>query len=171
MSQYNLFQNVTIIGMPFSGKTTIGKLLSDKLKYNFIDLDDCISLKYNMKFSDVVLKFGNDDFLKIEEDVMLEMNGIENIFSTGGSVIYSSKGMEHLKKISMVIFLDVDVSELKKRMNISMEDRGIIFKPGESFETLFEKRYPLYEKFCDLKIKCDSLSPTEITDLIIKKLI
>lgn len=170
MTYHKLFQNFTIIGMPFSGKTTIGKLLSDKLNYNFIDLDDYISTKYNMKFNEVVSKFGNDEFLKIEEETMLEMNGQKNIFSTGGSVIYSSKGMEHLKNISRIIFLDVDVDELKNRMNMTMEDRGIVFKPGENFESLYQSRLPLYSKYCDLRIRCKLLSPEKIVDLIIKEL-
>ena len=89
-----------------------------------------------MNFNEVVSKFGNDEFLKIEEETMLEMNGQKNLFSTGGSVIYSSKGMEHLKNISRIIFLDVDVNELKNRMNMTMEDRGIVFKPGENFELI-----------------------------------
>ena len=87
----NSKKNITLIGMPFSGKTTIGKKLAEKLGYNFIDIDQHIESKYKMKLPSVIEKYGNDGFKIIEENAMLEMFGNKNIFATGGSVIYSEK--------------------------------------------------------------------------------
>lgn len=159
--------NVTLIGMPFSGKTTIAKEYCKKFNFNFIDLDTVIEEKFNMKLSDIVLKFGNEEFKKIEENTMLEMSGKSNVFSTGGSVIYSEKGMNYLKEISKVIFLNVNLTELKNRMNnTKMEDRAIVFENGQTFDTLFMERYPLYKKFATHVIDCDKLSIKEIVDKI-----
>lgn len=159
--------NITLIGMPFSGKTTIAKEYCKKFNFNFIDLDTVIEEKFNMKLSDIVLKFGNKEFKKIEENTMLEMSGKLNVFSTGGSVIYSEIGMKHLQKISKVIFLNVDVNELKNRMNnTKMEDRAIVFENGQTFDTLFIERYPLYNKFATKVIDCNKLSIKEIVDKI-----
>ncbi len=160
--------NITLIGMPFSGKTTIAKLLAEELNYQFVDLDDYIMNKYNMSLSDIVLNFGNTEFMKIEENTILEMKGNNKIFSTGGSVIYSKIGMEHFKKISKVIFLEVSLENLKDRMNISMEDRGIVFKPGQTFNNLFDERQPLYKKYC-CKIIDNNTDNFENTVFLIKK--
>lgn len=159
--------NITLIGMPFSGKTTIATEFSQKYKFNFIDLDTVIENKYNMKLSDIVIKFGNEKFKIIEENTMLEMSGDSNVFSTGGSVIYSDKGMKHLQNISNVVFLDVKLDELKNRMNeTKMEDRAIVFEDGQTFESLFNERYPLYLKYAKQIIDCNKLSIKEIVDKI-----
>lgn len=163
-----VISNITLIGMPFSGKSTCGKLLAEKLGYIFIDLDNYIEEKYNMSLSNIVLNHGNNDFLKIEEDCMLEMSGCKNIFSTGGSVIYSEKGMNHLKNISKVLFLDVSINNLMVRMNSSMENRGIVFKDGQTFEDLFLEREPLYKKFADIIIKNDSDNPNDVITKILQ---
>ena len=160
-------KNITLIGMPFSGKTTIGKKLAEKLNYNFIDIDHHIENKYQMKLPDVVNKYGNDEFKIIEENAMLEMSGNKNIFSTGGSVIYSEKGMKHLQEISNIVFLNVELEVLKSRININdLKERGIVFKEGQSFDKLFEERVPLYKKFCTETINCYSLDVMEIINLI-----
>ena len=153
--------------MPFSGKTTIAMEFSKKYNFNFIDFDTVIENKYNMKLSDIVIKFGNEKFKTIEEDTMLEMSGNSNVFSTGGSVIYSEKGMKYLHTISNIVFLNVKLDELKNRMNeTKMEDRAIVFENGQTFDSLFNERYPLYLKFAKQVIDCDKLSIKEIVDKI-----
>lgn len=160
--------NITLIGMPFSGKTTVAKLLAEELNYQFVDLDDYIMNKFNMSLSDIVFKFGNTEFKRIEEEAILEMKGNKKIFSTGGSVIYSKIGMEHFKKISKVIFLEVSLENLKHRMSTSMEDRGIVFKPGQTFDNLFDERQPFYKKYC-CKIINNNTDNIEDTVFLIKK--
>ena len=160
-------KNISLIGMPFSGKTTIGKQLASKLKYNFIDIDEYIENKYQMKLPNIINKYGNTKFKLIEEESMLEMSGSKNIFSTGGSVIYSEKGMEHLKNISNVIFLNTGLEVLKSRIYINdMKERGIVFKKGQTFDTLYSERVPLYKHFSTKIINCDSLDITDIINLI-----
>ena len=164
----NSKKNITLIGMPISGKTTIGKELAKELNYNFIDLDQYIENKYQMKLSEIIEKFGNNEFKKIEEEKMLEMSGQNNIFSTGGSVVYSEKGMEYLKSISRVIFLNQDLDILKERMKeIDMQERGIVFEEGESYDTLFNERLPLYKKHSTEIINCQSLGVKEIVNKIV----
>lgn len=161
-------KNITLIGMPFSGKSTIGEYISKKLNYELVDLDKSIEERYNMKLSEIVLMYGNEQFKKIEENAMLQINGENKIISTGGSVIYCEKGIEYLKSISKLIFLNVGVNELLKRMNnITMEDRAIVFKPGQTFEHLYHERIPLYLQYCCKEIKCDSLSVDKIANKIL----
>lgn len=168
MNSTNDLKNITLIGMPFSGKSTIGKIISGKLNYQFIDIDTYIEKKYNMILSKVVETFGNENFNKIEENAMLDMSGNYNIFSTGGSVIYCEEGMKYLSKISTIIFLDLDLDSLIARMNkTEMKDRGIVFKPGQSFESLFAERIPLYKKYSHKTVNCYKLTPEQITEKII----
>ena len=168
----NSYSSVTLIGMPFSGKSFMAKYISDNLGYDYMDIDKVIEDKYNMKLNDVLVKYGNEKFKDIEEQSILELdNRNKIIFSPGGSVIYSQKSMEHLKKISKVIFLDVDFKVIVERMEefnrTSSVERGIVLKDGQTFEMLFNERRPLYQLYSDFTINCYNLDKEQILSRII----
>ena len=149
-------KNITLIGMPGSGKTTLGKELSLKMNKLFVDTDRLIEKVHNKKLSEIINSDGNDGFLSIEEDTILDLQCSNTIISTGGSVVYSEKAMDHLKKISTIIHLDVSLVNLRKRLN-NLAERGVVLKENQTFEDLFNERNLLYNKYS--QIKFDNNSP------------
>ena len=157
--------NITIIGMPGTGKTTVGKHLLKTLNYQLIDLDIKIEERYNMKLSEIISNYGNQKFKNIEEDEMLNLNGYNNIFSTGGSVVYSEKGMNYLKKISTIVFLDTPYEIIEERLS-DLAERGVVFDNNKTLRDIFEERYPLYMNYYDYRIECNNLSQDDICEHI-----
>lgn len=157
--------NIVLVGMPGSGKSTIGRLLSNRLAMPLIDTDLLIKKKVNKGLQDVINKDGIDTFLKIEEETILELCVSNSIISTGGSVIYSEKSMMHLKETGLVIFLDVTYADMRKRIRNAI-NRGIVIRKGQSFFDMYNERMPLYNKYSDIAVKCSGKSSKEIADII-----
>jgi threonine synthase len=150
-------KNITLIGMPGAGKTTIGKQLSSNMNKIFIDTDDMIEHQYDKKLHEIIKQKGNNAFLNIEEDTILNLQCSNTIISTGGSVIYSEKAMDYLQKISTIIYLDVPLSTLCNRLN-NLTERGVILKHNQTFEDLFNERIILYKQYSHIIITDTSLS-------------
>jgi shikimate kinase len=143
--------NITLIGMPGAGKSYMGKILAEKFDYTFIDTDTLLENKFHKKLQEIVDNMGSERFIEEETKVILELENRDNlIISPGGSIVYSSRAMEVLKRISKVIFLNVPIHMLKPRINEN--NRGIIGMNVKSFEELFSERFPLYIKYADLII-------------------
>ena len=94
---------------------------------------------------------GNDGFNKIEEKVNSQIQTSHSVIATGGSVIYGSKAMEHLRDISTVVYLKVSCSVLERRLG-DLTKRGVVFKPGQTLLDLYKERVPLYEKYAHITV-------------------
>lgn len=156
--------NIVLIGMPNSGKSTIGMLLSDSLNMSFIDTDKVIKDKEQRDLADIVIEEGQNKFLEIQNKHIcnLHLNGF--IISTGGSVVLSETTMEHLKNNAKVIFLKISQEEAEKRMK---KKRRLARKEDQSFEEMYVERQPLYEKYADIVIECGTKQKEEILSEII----
>ena len=87
--QHPTNMNITLIGMAGVGKSVTGKELAKRLDYGFIDIDEIIEKKANLKLQQIIDDLGDDKFLAIEERTVLGLDKLENcIISPGGSVIY-----------------------------------------------------------------------------------
>lgn len=157
--------NIILIGMPSSGKTTIGNILSTKLKKNFVDTDNLIKLSQNLELKDIVKEFGQGHFLKVQENEILSLSAENSVIATGGSVIYGNKSMEYLKSIGKIIYLMVSIEELKARIQ---PDRRLARNTGQSFEHLYYERVPLYEKYSDYTINCSNKTAEDIATVIMQ---
>jgi len=157
--------NITLIGMPGVGKSTIGKELAKKLDYKFIDTDKLIEKEFGLKLYKLIQNVGEDKFLEIEEKTNLELGKFNNcVISPGGSTVYSSKAMEFLKKSSIVIFLDSRIEIITKRL-INQETRGIIgLKKG--LKNLFKERQRLYKRYADIIIETADNPKKVVRDII-----
>ena len=161
--------NIVLIGMPASGKSTAGVLLAKKLGYDYIDCDLLIQRRENAVISELLKNNGVRGFIEIEEDVNSSVIADKSVISTGGSVIYGEKAMEHLAVIGKIVYLKVGLSELEKRL--SGKDlflRGVVMKGNvHNLAELYSERVPLYEKYAQLTVDCDNLSLDETVDAII----
>ena len=162
---------VTLIGMPGVGKTTIGKVLSKKLHYDFIDTDTLIRSRIKLNIQTFINQYGQNAFLQEEEHAVLLLKDLKNtIISTGGSIIYSAKAMTWLKDQSHVIYMHDSLSHIKSRIKNSL-NRGIITFGETSLSKIYAHRKSLYENLSSLTVNVPSpFEPEKTALLIIKQL-
>lgn len=143
--------NITLIGMPASGKSTVGVLLAKRLGYSFVDADIVIQEKTGKLLKEIIAEQGTDGFLKVEEEVNSQLDVQRSVIAPGGSVIYGPKAMEHLKEISVVVYLKLSYEDVKMRLG-DLKDRGVALKDGMTLKDLYDERIPLYEQYADITV-------------------
>lgn len=161
--------NLILVGMPGSGKSTLGVLLAKQLVKKFCDTDIIIQEMTGEPLQTTIDRDGYLHLREIEEEACLSVNFDDTVIATGGSAVYGAKGMEHLRSQGWVIYLQVSIDELLRRIP-DMETRGIAMKPGQTFRSLYLERCTLYEKFADMTLSCDGLSIQETIPLITQQL-
>lgn len=155
--------NITLIGMPASGKSTIGVLLAKRLGYSFVDVDILIQERTGKLLREIIAERGMDGFLQVEEQVNGELDVRHSVIAPGGSVIYGQKAMEHLKSISQVVYLKLEYEELKRRLG-DLTDRGVVLRPGMTLRDLYDERLPLYERYADITVNEGPGGPGAVVD-------
>jgi len=161
--------NIVLIGMPGSGKSTVGIILAKMTSKDFIDTDILIQLREGRPLQDIVNNDGHMVLRKIEKDVLLSVDCKNHIIATGGSAAYSRSAMSHLKKDGIVIFLDATMNTLQSRIH-NYETRGLAKRPDQTFADLFSERLALYLRYADITIKSDNLTQEEVSLKILNEL-
>jgi len=146
-------KNIVIIGMPGAGKSTMGVILAKTLGRNFIDTDIVAQETSGRLLQEIIDTEGTAAFLETEEKTILSLHGHNAVIATGGSVVFSKKAMEHLKKDGVVIYLDISFEEMVRRLN-NITTRGIVLVAGQSLRDMYNQRVSLYEKYTDITIDC-----------------
>ncbi len=160
-------KGITLIGMPGSGKSTIGRKLTERLNFKFIDLDDLIKDKSGRSHAEILEKDGRDALVNLENQLTLELDLKKTVFSPGGSIVYSPEAMEKLRMGTTIIYLVLPLEEIKKRLHGKIETRGIVGLKEKGLEALFAERIPLYQKFAHHTISCKNLNDQQIIDIIL----
>ena len=163
-------KNIILIGMPGSGKSTLGVVLAKKLGYSFIDSDLVIQDTYGKTLEELIDEHGDAGFIKIENDVNCGISPEHTIIATGGSAVYGETAMEHFKDIGTVIYLEVDEIELEERIG-SLKERGVVSNGKTTIEEIFEDRKNLYRKYADITLNLNGKSIRESVDDIYDNLI
>ena len=144
-------KNILMIGMPASGKSTIGVLLAKRLGYSFVDVDRVIQEKTGKLLREIIAKEGDEGFLRVEEQANLELDVEKAVIAPGGSVIYEAKAMENYKKTATIVYLKLDYEDLESRLG-NLADRGVVLKDGMTLRDLYNERIPYYEKYADITL-------------------
>ena len=158
--------NIILIGMPGVGKSTLGSILAEKLKYNFIDTDILIQEKVGKPIPQIIKEKGIDNTLQIENEITSKIKVEKSVIATGGSVVYGKKAMENLKKIGKIIYLKQNFETINKRID-NIGERGIIIRKNQTLKDLYEERIPLYEKYADIIIEEGNLSIEETLQVLL----
>lgn len=163
-------RKLTLIGMPGSGKSAVGRILASRLGWDFIDTDKAIEMRHGVPLQTLIDTVGEDSFRVLEEETIvgLAIAG-PAVISTGGSVVYSEAAMQYLAAISIVVFLDVGIDAL--RAHIATEaPRGIVGMTTGGLEQLFQQRLPLYRRYAGMIVTFAAETPEEAASKILSEL-
>ena len=161
-------KNLTLTGMMAVGKTTIGKRLAKKLKYNFADIDKIIEKKEGHSISSIFKNKGESYFRKIEKDItIIELKKINTVISLGGGAFLNSSIRKYARKHSVSFWLDVPVETLRKRLKKS-KNRPVLNKDkkNDSIKKIYYMRKKFYNQ-ANYRINCKTLTLKHIIEKIL----
>lgn len=173
---------IILIGMKGCGKSTVGKLLAEKLNIQFIDLDDELekihfqTKKEKFSYREIYQKYGKEYFRKLETSALIRFaeasESINYILACGGGTLLNPANQKLLIKLGKIIYLKPDIKALLERVVTN----GIpaFFSdsqnPKKSLTELLKIRDPIYSKLADVTLNCQTKMPREIITDIIKLL-
>lgn len=162
--------NIVLIGMPGSGKSTVGVILAKLTSRGFVDTDVLIQTSQHRSLQEIVDSEGYMGLRKIEEKVLLGLHCKSHVIATGGSAIYSHAAMEHLNSTGIVVFLKADLQTLESRIT-DFDSRGIAKSPEQSFSDLFQERSVLYSRYAEIVVECINETHEQVCTKIIDALL
>ena len=162
-------RNVTLIGMPGAGKSTVGVVLAKILGYRFLDSDLEIQEQTGKLLHELITEHGDEGFLEIENQVNAGLTVDKTVIATGGSAVFGEDAMKHLQEISTVVYLRLPYKSLKRRLG-DLKKRGVVLKPGQTLKDLVDYRTPYYEKYADLIVDEENLDIRGVVERIVSVL-
>ena len=156
-------RNVVLIGMPGSGKSTLGRAFSQIMNLSFLDCDEYIEHMEGQTLQQIINSRGAEVFKKTEEARLLEINVQHHVIAPGGSVVYYPKVINHLRESSILVFLKTTLEDINTRLT-NTSQRGIVGMKTNTLRQLFNERQPLYIKYADVVIDCTGKSKNRILE-------
>lgn len=154
-------QSLILIGMPGAGKSTLGMQLATKCERPFIDTDTLIEKAVGASLQDYLNQEGYQALRAQEEQQLLHADLCHAIVATGGSVVYSEKGMQRLESLGICVYLHIDLATLQARVT-NQNSRGLAVAKGTTLQQLYQERLPLYESWATHTVDCVGLSEQEL---------
>lgn len=157
-------QNIVLIGMPSSGKTTVGRILAEKCGKELADTDEYIVKKIGMPIADFFAKHGEAEFRKIEKETVAGLASTGGkIIATGGGAVLDAENVRALKQNGVLVFLDRRPENL-----IATDDRPLASRRS-ALEKLYAERYDIYCAAAEVHIDANT-TPGAEADAILKEL-
>ena len=157
---------VVLIGMPGSGKTTVGRLLAGKLKYSFFDMDECIE-KLSGKTVAELFKIGESVFREWETKVCMELvKKRRAVISAGGGAVERRENVSILKSGCVVIYLSRPVGRIAADINI--KSRPLLKDGAGRLYELYKRRGPIYEGAADLTVENGASAAEAAAEALLK---
>ncbi len=156
--------NIVLIGMPGSGKTTVGRSLARVMRMHFVDADEKLEADTGRKISGIFASDGEDAFRDLESKVLAECAQMQNtVISTGGGAVLREENMKCLAQNGRIVWLNRAVSDL---FSTNLTNRPLIAQDKNRIYQLFEQREPLYRKYAEITIRNRGSIPFIITRLL-----
>lgn len=162
--------NIVLTGFMASGKTTVGTVLAELLRYRFIDTDKAIEEKQKMTVNDIFKNYGEEYFRKLETEILCELSDNDNcVISVGGGAVLRSENMDILRKNGKIVNIAPDFEIIAERIEEASKTRPLMKgKSIEEIKKLFYFRLPYYDN-CDIKLKItDKMTAEECSKKIIE---
>ena len=147
-------KNITLIGMPGSGKSTVGVLLAKALGFGFLDTDLLIQQREGALLQELLDSRGLNAFLDAEEAAIRSIACTGCIIAPGGSAVCRPGAIGHLRTLGRVVYLKLPLETLARRIE-NITTRGIAMAPGETLAHIYDYRLPLYRKYADLTVEVE----------------
>lgn len=160
-------ENIVLIGMFGSGKSTVGKILAARLRYHFVDVDHLIEAKHRMPLQKVLDRLGMKKFMAMEDKTLQALHYNHCVISPGGSAVYYPKGMRRLKELGPRVFLKVSLPDLKRRLK-DWSNRGVVCRGGSTLTALYRERAPLFKRYADITVDTGRKSAEKIAQAILQ---
>lgn len=158
-------RNIILIGMPGSGKSSVGVVLAKALGYRFVDADLLLQEQEGMLLQEILDSRGVEAFLDLEGQVLSHLRCTRSVIAPGGSCVCRETAMEHLRSLGTVVYLQLSFSEMKQRIH-NLETRGIALEQGQTLEDVYDFRRPLYEKYAHLTVSVDGQTLGETVETV-----
>ncbi len=159
----------TLIGMPGSGKSCMGRALSRRLKIKNIDSDKLIQRVAGKRLIDIIREDGMSAFRELEERVLLGFCKDNVVLSTGGSAVYYPEAMVHLRSLGPIIYLYCSYEVIAERLG-DFSERGVVLRSGQTLRDLYDERSELYKKYADITVDCSGKHFAKYRERIISAL-
>jgi shikimate kinase len=161
MKEKKAGDNIILIGMPAVGKSTVGVLLAKRMGYGFIDTDLVIQSGEQRRLHQIIDARGMKAFCDLEASYIQRLKAQRTVIATGGSVVHRHQAMAYLDNLGIIVFLDIEPAQLKHRL-MDLEERGVVFAPGQTIDDLYCERRPLYRKYSRATVSCKALPPEAV---------
>lgn len=158
-------KNIILVGMPGSGKSTLGVLLAKRMGYGYIDSDSVLVAQTGKRLPELIETLGNEGFLEREAQVNASLVVESCVIATGGSAIYRTDAIEKMKKNGIVVYLKLSCDALAKRLG-NWEQRGVVCHAGCTLPELYAERSPLYEAAADCIVSLDNTTIEAATERV-----
>jgi shikimate kinase len=159
-----------LIGAPGSGKTTIGRLLAERLGVAFRDTDADIEATAGKTVSDIFVEDGEDRFRELEvEAVRLALEAHDGVLALGGGAILRPETQQRLTGHT-VVYLEVGLADAVRRVGLDSARPLLVLNPRSQLRRLMEERRPIYERLATVRVGTEDREPEQIADEIVKEI-
>ena len=146
--------NIVLVGMPGSGKRTLGGRLAGHLGMGFLDTDRLMERRANCDIQRIVDWRGLKKMRLLEESTILNLSVTSTVISTGGSAVYSEAAMRHLQSLGIIVYLEISLPTLLRRVR-NTGNRGLVKHAHVGLPSLYRERVPLYQRWADVVVRND----------------
>lgn len=162
-------RNVILIGMPGSGKSTVGVLLAKEMGFDFVDTDILIQQREGCLLQELVDRVGPTQLRAIESEICKQLACSQTVVATGGSAVYCAEAMRHLATLGPVVWLDAPFHVIHERIERNPL-RGLAKNPDQTLEDLYNERQPLYRRFGKIRLPYVESTPEATVRSILRVL-
>ena len=149
--------NIILIGMPGSGKSSVGVVLAKAMGYRFLDVDLLIQEREDALLQDILNERGVETFLDVERDAICSVDCRRTVVAPGGSCVCREEAITHMRELGTVVYLKLSLDEVEGRIH-NLATRGIALEPGQTLADVYEYRTPRYERCAHITVPADGQS-------------
>ena len=157
--------NIILIGMPGSGKSTVGVVLAKALGLRFLDVDLLIQEREGALLQELIDRRGVERFLDLERDAICSLACRDTVIAPGGSCVCREEAAAHMRRLGTVVYLELSLEEVTGRIR-NLSSRGIALSPGQNLADAYHYRAPLYERCAHITVPCGGQSLTETVEAV-----